>query len=202
MARTYPNSRCCPRRMGGTGQLAGTTTNTLNSSSITTKAAPASCNAMTATTTKPAATTAAMTAASGGSLLQTISALVEQLAQLQGLLGVKPCGMRPRPAGRRTPATTGCRSRSGQPRRCRSAMAQGPAVDPWQNEPFTADDTDPTDSWDWPWNQMSVVELRGLLRCYPIDRSALPAPIELLRRDELLAALHQLQPDYQELLDG
>jgi hypothetical protein len=49
---------------------------------------------------------------------------------------------------------------------------------------------------------MSVVELRALLRCYPIDRTALPAPIELLRRDELLAALHELQPHYQELLDG
>jgi hypothetical protein len=34
---------------------------------------------------------------------------------------------------------------------------------------------------------MSVVELRALLRCYPIGRTALPAPIELLRRDELLA---------------
>jgi hypothetical protein len=49
---------------------------------------------------------------------------------------------------------------------------------------------------------MSVVELRGLLRCYPIDRTALPAPIELLRRDELLAALHELQPDPQDLFGG
>ena len=65
--------------------------------------------------------------------------------------------------------------------------------------PFCANDTDPTDSWDWPWDQMSVVELRALLRCYPIDRTALPAPIELLSRDELLAALHELQPDPQDL---
>ena len=42
------------------------------------------CNAMTATT-KAAATTDA----SGGSLLQTISALLDQLAQLQSLLGPK-----------------------------------------------------------------------------------------------------------------
>ena len=183
MARSYPNSRCRPRQMGATGQLAGTCTNSLNFSSITTNPAPASCNAMTATTTNAAATTAATTAASGGSLLQTISALVEQLAQLQGLLGVEPCGMRPRPAGRRTPATTSRRSCSGQPRRCRSAMAQGPAVDPWQDEPLYADNDDPTDSWDWPWNQMSVVELPGLLRCYPYERTTLPASTALPPRD-------------------
>lgn len=160
------------------------------------------CTAMTATNTKPVASTAATTAASGGSLLQTISALLDQLAQLQNLLGVEPCGMRPTPAGRRTPATTGRRYPSSLPRRCRSAVAQGSAVDPWQDEPLYTDDTDPTDSWDWPWDQMSVVELRALLRCYPIDRAALPAPIELLRRDELLAALHELQPHDQELLGG
>jgi hypothetical protein len=49
---------------------------------------------------------------------------------------------------------------------------------------------------------MSVPELRSLLRCYPIDRRCLPAPIELLRRGELLAALHQLQPHHQELFDS
>lgn len=65
---------------------------------------------------------------------------------------------------------------------------------PQQQEPCGAEENDGSDSWDWPWDQMSVVELRSLLRCYPIDRTALPAPIELLRRDELLAALHQLQP--------
>jgi len=152
------------------------------------------CNAMTATGTK--------TAASGGSLLQTISALLEQLAQLQSLLGVEPCGALPRPAGRRYPTTTGRGYSSTPPRRCRPTPAPAPAVRRWQDDPFCADDTDPTDSWDWPWDQMSVVELRALLRCYPIDRTALPAPIELLRRDELLAALHELQPDPQDLFGG
>ncbi|MCX5957562.1 MAG: hypothetical protein NTW51_14450 [Cyanobacteria bacterium] len=163
---------------------------------------------MTSTTTytKAAATTVATAAASGGSLLQTISALLEQLAQLQNLLGVEPCGAPPRPAGRRSPATTGRGYASSPSRRCRPtptpATATAPAPRRWQDTPFCADDTDPTDSWDWPWDQMSVVELRALLRCYPIDRTALPAPIELLRRDELLAALHELQPHYQELLGG
>ena len=154
------------------------------------------CNAMTANIT------ATKTAASGGSLLQTISALLEQLAQLQSLLGVEPCGAPPRPAGRRSPATTGRGCPSSPSRRCRPTPAPAPAADRWTEVPFCADDTDPTDSWDWPWDQMSVVELRALLRCYPIDRTALPAPIELLRRDELLAALHELQPDPQELFGG
>ena len=157
------------------------------------------CNTMTATTTKAAATTVATAAASGGSLLQTISALVEQLAQLQSLLGVEPCGAPPRPAGRCSPATTGRSYSCTPPRRCRPTQAPAPAADRWTEVPFCADDTDPTDSWDWPWDQLSVVELRALLRCYPIDRTALPAPIELLRRDELLAALHELQPDPQDL---
>jgi hypothetical protein len=152
-------------------------------------------NAMNATITKAAATTAA----SGGSLLQTISALLEQLAQLQNLLGVEPCGAPPRPAGRRSPASTGRGYSSSPSRRCRPTPAPAPAARRWQDAPFCGDDTDPTDSWDWPWDQMSVVELRALLRCYPIDRTALPAPIELLRRDELLAALHELQPNPQDL---
>jgi hypothetical protein len=151
------------------------------------------CNAMTANIT------ATKTAASGGSLLQTISALLEQLAQLQSLLGVQPCGAPPRPAGRRSPATAGRGCPCTPTRRCRPTPATPPTPDRWQDDLFCADDTDPTDSWDWPWDQMSVVELRALLRCYPIDRTALPAPIELLRRDELLAALHELQPDPQDL---
>ena len=160
------------------------------------------CNAMTATTTKATASTVATAAASGGSLLQTICALLEQLALLQSLLGVEPCGAPPRPAGRRSPATTGHGYASSPSRRCRPTPAPAPAASRWQDAPFCGDDTDPTDSWDWPWDQMSVVELRALLRCYPIDRTALPAPIELLRRDELLAALHELQPDPQDLFGG
>jgi hypothetical protein len=152
------------------------------------------CTTMTATTTKAAA--------SGGSLLQTISALLDQLTQLQNLLGVEPCGAPPRPAGRRCPATTGRGYSSSSFRHCRPTPAPAPAANRWQDAPFCADDADPTDSWDWPWDQMSVVELRALLRCYPIDRTALPAPIELLRRDELLAALHELQPDPQDLFGG
>ncbi len=44
-----------------------------------------------------------------------------------------------------------------------------------------------------PWDALSVVELRALLRDYPIDRSSLPAPIENLRRAELVEALRQVQ---------
>ena len=43
------------------------------------------------------------------------------------------------------------------------------------------------------WDELSVVELRSLLRSYPIDRTSLPAPIELLRRKELVQALNQIQ---------
>jgi hypothetical protein len=50
-----------------------------------------------------------------------------------------------------------------------------------------------TDLWSCPWDDLSVQELRSLLREYPIDRRSLPAPIELLRRSELLEALSQLQ---------
>jgi hypothetical protein len=46
-----------------------------------------------------------------------------------------------------------------------------------------------TEHWDTPWETLSVVELRALLRDLPIDRTALPAPIEYLRRSELLDAL-------------
>ena len=45
---------------------------------------------------------------------------------------------------------------------------------------------------DTPWDGLSVVELRALLRDYPIDRTSLPAPIENLRRAELIEALRQI----------
>ncbi len=45
---------------------------------------------------------------------------------------------------------------------------------------------------DTPWDRLSVVELRALLRDYPIDRTSLPAPIENLRRAELIEALRQI----------
>ena len=43
------------------------------------------------------------------------------------------------------------------------------------------------------WDELSVVELRSLLRSYPIDRTSLPAAIERLRRSELNEALNQIQ---------
>jgi hypothetical protein len=51
---------------------------------------------------------------------------------------------------------------------------------------------EPAEEGDTPWDQLSVVELRALLRDYPIDRTSLPAPIENLRRAELVEALRQL----------
>jgi hypothetical protein len=43
------------------------------------------------------------------------------------------------------------------------------------------------------WDELSVKKLRSFLRSYPIDRSSLPAPIERLRRNELIEALNQIQ---------
>jgi hypothetical protein len=47
--------------------------------------------------------------------------------------------------------------------------------------------------WERPLSDLSVQELRCLLRSYPLERSSLPAPIELMRRAELVEALHQVQ---------
>jgi hypothetical protein len=60
---------------------------------------------------------------------------------------------------------------------------------PEQEAQLIADLTDP---WDAPWHDLSVVELRSLLRDLPIDRSALPRPIEVMRRHELLNALNTI----------
>jgi hypothetical protein len=51
----------------------------------------------------------------------------------------------------------------------------------------------PTGEAESPWDSLSVVELRALLRDYPIDRTSLPAPIENMRRAELVEALRQVQ---------
>jgi hypothetical protein len=51
----------------------------------------------------------------------------------------------------------------------------------------------PCGEGDTPWDQLSVVELRALLREFPIDRTSLPAPIENLRRAELVEALRQVE---------
>jgi hypothetical protein len=42
-------------------------------------------------------------------------------------------------------------------------------------------------------DELSVGQLRSMLRNYPIDRRSLPAPIERLRRSELIEALNQIQ---------
>ena len=73
---------------------------------------------------------------------------------------------------------------------------------PWLDDAKAAPTPEPSDEletdwaddpWTCPWDELSVVELRSLLRCYPIDRRRLPAPIELLRRSELIEALSELQ---------
>lgn len=73
---------------------------------------------------------------------------------------------------------------------------------PWLDDakaaaaPEASDELEPDwadDPWTCPWDELSVVELRSLLRCYPIDRRRLPAPIENLRRSELIEALSEQQ---------
>jgi hypothetical protein len=43
------------------------------------------------------------------------------------------------------------------------------------------------------WDELTVDQLRNVLRDFPIDRSSLPAPIEYLRRSEVIEALNQIQ---------
>ena len=80
--------------------------------------------------------------------------------------------------------------------------SEQPIAMPWLDDakagaaPEASNELEPDwadDPWTCPWDELSVVELRSLLRCYPIDRSRLPAPIELLRRSELIEALSELQ---------
>jgi hypothetical protein len=71
-------------------------------------------------------------------------------------------------------------------------------AEPWRERMSSADITSEQDASlccgdSRLWDELSVVELRALLRSYPIDRSSLPAPIELLRRGELIEALNQIQ---------
>jgi hypothetical protein len=82
-------------------------------------------------------------------------------------------------------------------------QSQPPAIAmPWLNDAQSPQSPQPCESpesdwdsdlWSCPWDELSVQELRSLLRDYPIDRRSLPAPIELLRRSELIEALSQLQ---------
>lgn len=82
-------------------------------------------------------------------------------------------------------------------------QSQPPAIAmPWLDDAQSSQSSQPCESpeaewasdlWSCPWDELSVQELRSLLREYPIDRRSLPAPIELLRRSELIEALSQLQ---------
>jgi len=68
------------------------------------------------------------------------------------------------------------------------------AAEPWMEErTSTAPQPRCTPNLNTLWDELSVVELRSLLRSYPIDRTSLPAAIERLRRNELIEALNQIQ---------
>ena len=112
--------------------------------------------------------------AAPGSLLNNLVELIQQLGQLQELLA---------------PATAGSALDSANEARRHRALCD------WHSVPYAepGQDTD-LDYETNPWDDLSVVELRSLLRCYPIDRRTLPAPIEVMRRHELIAALNALQP--------
>ena len=68
------------------------------------------------------------------------------------------------------------------------------AAEPWMEErPTQATKPTCVPNLSPLWDELSVVELRSLLRSYPIDRTSLPAAIERLRRNELIEALNQIQ---------
>ena len=68
------------------------------------------------------------------------------------------------------------------------------AAEPWMEErPAQASQPTCVPNLSPLWDELSVVELRSLLRSYPIDRTSLPAAIERLRRNELIEALNQIQ---------
>ena len=68
------------------------------------------------------------------------------------------------------------------------------AAEPWMEErPTQANQPTCVPNLSPLWDELSVVELRSLLRSYPIDRTSLPAAIERLRRSELIEALSQIQ---------
>ncbi len=72
-----------------------------------------------------------------------------------------------------------------------------PAAEPWMEERVTevAQSSDPacTPNLNNLWDELTVKQLRNVLRDFPIDRSSLPAPIEYLRRSEVIEALNQIQ---------
>ena len=71
------------------------------------------------------------------------------------------------------------------------------AAEPWMEERDTAvaQSTAPacTPNLNNLWDELSVHQLRNVLRDFPIDRSSLPTTIEHLRRSELIEALNQIQ---------
>ena len=71
------------------------------------------------------------------------------------------------------------------------------AAEPWMEErPGTATQSVTpacTPNLNNLWDELSVHQLRNILRDFPIDRSSLPAPIEYLRRSEVIEALNQIQ---------
>jgi hypothetical protein len=75
-----------------------------------------------------------------------------------------------------------------------AATAPAQAAEPWMEE---RESTTPQQrcmpNLNSLWDELSVVELRSLLRSYPIDRSSLPTSIDRLRRSELIEALNQIQ---------
>ncbi len=84
-----------------------------------------------------------------------------------------------------------------EPVEAKTAAAAAAAV-PWQAELTAAGQPEsvavcPSSNLSSLWDELSVVELRSILRSYPIDRNSLPAPIELMRRNELIEALNQIQ---------
>jgi len=133
-----------------------------------------------------ASQTASVSAASG-SLLENLAELIQQLGQLQELLAPATAGSALDSANeaRRHRDWIGCRDGLTHPA---ITNASDPDLNPDPTFDFAADHETT------PWDDLSVVELRSLLRCYPIDRRHLPAPIEVMRRHELITALNALQP--------
>ena len=84
------------------------------------------------------------------------------------------------------PAADDLRAAAVCPQPEEAARAEALATEAQAVEAATAD-------WDAPWYDLPVRQLRSLVRDLPIDRSSLPAPIELMRRSELIEALNQVQ---------
>ena len=77
------------------------------------------------------------------------------------------------------------------------SQAAIPAAEPWMEERAgtATQSVTPacTPNLNNLWDELTVDQLRNVLRDFPIDRSSLPAPIEYLRRSEVIEALNQIQ---------